>query len=110
MQDVIEQLAAEMQDVMHDLSPNQAACLSFVVDYFRVHRQYPTYEEIAQHMGVSRQHIGRHLSALERKGYIRRIPAMHSRNVRVTEEGIRKILAISPEALGQKNLFETQQP
>jgi repressor LexA len=58
------------------LTQSQAKCLQFIADYQDAHGGIaPSYDEIAQHMGiVSKSGVTRLIDALEDRGRIRRLP------------------------------------
>jgi len=108
MPESLARLLEEMQDVLPDLTPKQTDCLKFLVQYFLENQNYPTRDQIAARLGVSRAHVNRHVTALEKKKYLRRIQGAHSRNIRITEDGIRKLSRTDPAVFGQQALFTQQ--
>lgn len=93
-------------EVVPELSERQRVCLRFMVEFAMLRRQYPTYQEIATHMGVSRTQVGRYLTYLEKKHFIDRVGAEHKRNFRVTELGMRRLALDEVKPLSQRLLFE----
>ncbi len=60
---------------MEELTERQQRVLKFIQNHYRKHGYPPTIHEIASHLGVKWNHgIERHLEALEKKGYIKRVP------------------------------------
>jgi len=58
---------------MEDLSPRQREVLEFIRDYGQRNGYPPSFREISRHLGVSgNATVLSHLTALQRKGYIRR--------------------------------------
>ena len=73
---------------MHELTERQRDVLDFIVEFLRESGYPPTIREIADHFGMSSPFgIQRHLSELQRKGYLRR------------ESGARRALTLSPGVL-----------
>jgi DNA-binding MarR family transcriptional regulator len=63
------------------LTARQAQVLRFVISYFESHRFSPTIREIGGFMGIrSTNGVVDHLKALDKKGYIERMP-LKSRNI-----------------------------
>lgn len=60
---------------MEELTPRQNEVLQFLEGYLAQHGYPPTVRDIAAHLRVSGTlGVSKHLTALERKGYIRRAP------------------------------------
>ncbi len=59
---------------MSELTPRQQQVYQFVCDYLDSHGYAPTLQEIAAYLGIN-GNLGvlRHLEALEKKGYLRRV-------------------------------------
>lgn len=57
---------------MEGLAPRQRDVYDFITRYHDQSGYPPTYQEIADEIGVSKTAVTVHLRALERKGYIRR--------------------------------------
>lgn len=69
---------------MHALTDRQKSVYDFIASYQQQHGYAPTMQEIAQHLKVNGNlGIIRHLTALEKKGYITRTPGS-SRSIRLT--------------------------
>lgn len=74
-----------MTGVSQQLTRRQAEILDFIRARLARERSCPSVREIAAHFGIaSPKGVSDHLSALERKGYLRRVPGL-SRNIRLTE-------------------------
>jgi repressor LexA len=59
------------------LTPRQYECWRFLASYARAHGYSPSFEEIAEAMGLaSKSNVHRLLQALEQRGFIRRIPGL----------------------------------
>lgn len=54
----------------------QKALLSFIIQCVQRHGYQPSQAEMARHLGVSKTMVVSHLSALQRKGFIRLNPGM----------------------------------
>ncbi len=68
-----------------DLSPKQKEVFNFIKGYFAKHDQSPNFLEIANAIKVkAKSTVDHHLSALEKKGYIRRITGAF-RNIVINE-------------------------
>lgn len=60
---------------MHGLTDRQYEILSFIRSYIIVNDYPPTIVEIGEHFGIiSKNGVVNHLSAIEKKGYIKRTP------------------------------------
>lgn len=60
------------------LSPRQRDALTAMVRHQREHGSYPSYRELMAELGLkSSNHIHELTKALERKGWIRRMPRKH---------------------------------
>jgi len=55
-----------------NLTPRQLEIVRFIRDYVAEHDYAPTYQEIADHLGVSRPTVFEHIEALQAKGALRR--------------------------------------
>ncbi|MFZ0390744.1 MAG: transcriptional repressor LexA [Calditrichia bacterium] len=72
-----------MEDAMKGLTARQQQVLQFIADYMGRHGYAPSYQEIADAFSIaSKQGVVRHLTALERKGYITR-SGMLARSIRI---------------------------
>ncbi|WP_412506197.1 LexA family protein [Roseovarius sp. SYSU LYC5161] len=59
------------------LTPRQHECWRFLASYTRAHGYSPSFEEIAEAMGLaSKSNVHRLLQALEQRGFIRRMPGL----------------------------------
>ncbi|MDD2851020.1 MAG: transcriptional repressor LexA [Desulfuromonadaceae bacterium] len=69
---------------MQQLTERQKSVHSFIAEFQREHGYSPTMQEIARHLSIS-GNLGviRHLTALEKKGYLTRTPGS-SRSIRLT--------------------------
>lgn len=57
------------------LTAKQHKILTFVIDYLSKHNFSPSYHEIREEVGlVSKSSVHRHVSALEERGFIKRLP------------------------------------
>ncbi len=56
------------------LTPKQLRVLTFIRDYSRTHGYAPTMQELADEFGVSKVTVFEHIEALEKKGYLQRLP------------------------------------
>ncbi len=59
---------------MEMLTKRQREILKFIEDYIRIHGVAPSIRDIATKFGIQVRAVSDHLKALERKGYIRKIP------------------------------------
>ncbi len=67
------------------LTPKQLRLLTYVRDYTNARGYAPTMQELADEFGVSKVTVFEHISALQRKGFLRR--ARHkARSLRLSEE------------------------
>ncbi len=57
-----------------NLTPRQLEIVRFIRDYVAEHDYAPTYQEIADHLGVSRPTVFEHIEALQAKGALSREP------------------------------------
>ena len=57
---------------MRGLTEQQRHVLNFVRSYLEQHRYPPALTEIASFLGLSKSTVFTHVSALERKGYLKR--------------------------------------
>jgi repressor LexA len=74
----------EVSAMSETLTERQAAVLSFIQSFVRLHGYPPTFREIARHFGyASTNAVTGHLQALERKGLLSR-EARRSRTLSVT--------------------------
>ena len=48
----------------------QRDVLDFILSHIAEHQRPPTWREIGDHMGITKNGVGDHLKALRRKGYI----------------------------------------
>lgn len=53
------------------LSPNQQACLTFIVNYIHTNACAPTYREIGEAMKISLSYAQRLVEVLTAKGYVK---------------------------------------
>jgi repressor LexA len=67
------------------LTPKQLAILTYLRDYEREHGYSPTLQEVADHFHVTKVTIFEHVSVLERKGYLERLPHK-ARSVKLTDQ------------------------
>lgn len=78
---------------MTELTPHQRAIWTFIRTYQQEHSRPPTVREIAEATGASSTNgIAEVITALEKKGWVRRITAGH---VKATA---RNVLAVRPDA------------
>ncbi len=70
---------------MVDLTERRRKVLEFIRQYLEIHGYPPSIREIASHLGVSGTlGVVKHLKALERAGYVRRVPGT-SRGLSLTD-------------------------
>jgi repressor LexA len=73
------------RETMGGLTPRQRKVLEFIREYLEIHGYPPSIREIASHLGVSGTlGVVKHLKALERAGYLRRMPGS-SRGLSLTD-------------------------
>jgi len=68
-----------------NLTPRQLEIVRFIRDYIAERDYAPTYQEIADHLGVSRPTVFEHIEALQSKGALTREPT-RSRAIILAEE------------------------
>lgn len=69
---------------MKDLTLKQQEILGYIIHHMRMNQNWPSFREIEQHFGFrSTNAVMGHLKALERKGFITRIPGQ-ARSFRIT--------------------------
>lgn len=92
---------------MSALTVAQRECLSFIIAHDASHGCIPTYQEIGEGIGLkSKSGIHRLITALEERGFIRRLPA-HARSIEILfdengaprSEATVRLLAIENAAL-----------
>lgn len=74
---------------MKKLTEKQSAILEFVRAFQKRAGYPPTYDEMSSHFNVFRNCIEDHIKAIEKKGYIKRIPNI-SRGLVVVSRGNRR--------------------
>ncbi len=74
---------------MEELTPRQEEILDFIKDFYRENGMPPTVREISDHYGISSSSMFDHLSALQKKGYLKRA-SRKSRSLEFTE-GFQKV-------------------
>ncbi len=57
---------------MEDLTPRQAEVLEFIREFYREQGMPPTVRELGDHFGIASSSMFDHLSALQRKGFLKR--------------------------------------
>jgi repressor LexA len=83
------------ETAIHDLTPRQRKVLEFIREYLEIHRYPPSIREIASRLGVSGTlGVVKHLKALERAGYIRRVPGS-SRGISLTDSALSPSIPIA---------------
>lgn len=65
-------------------TPKQLQIMNFLRDYRRTHGTSPTLEEIGEQMGVHRVTVHQHVTSLEKKGAIRKLP-QRSRSIEILD-------------------------
>jgi repressor LexA len=65
-------------------TPKQLQIMNFIRDYRRRNRTSPTLEEIGQSLGVHRVTVHQHVTALVKKGAIRKLP-QRSRSIEILD-------------------------
>lgn len=80
------------------MTPQAAAFLRFLRDWYRTHDHGPSFQQAADALGLaSRSSIARYLGVLEPLGYVERAPGRH-REVRLTAKGLAAIAEPAPPA------------
>ena len=65
-----------MSQVKIPMTKKQNSIYNFIMTYKNIHDECPTYQEIADHFGIkSRSTIHVHIDKMEKRGWIKRIPA-----------------------------------
>jgi len=77
--------SARRKGVPMNLTPRQLEIVRFIRDYIAERDYAPTYQEIADHLGVSRPTVFEHIEALQSKGALTREPT-RSRAIILAEE------------------------
>lgn len=70
------------------LSPVQRETLFYIVEFFKRNQTQPSYRELCEHFGVTKQAICDRLTGLNRKGYVEIVP-LKARSTRITEKGFK---------------------
>jgi len=91
--------------VLPELTEKQEAVLVYVKDFYLDHRHFPTLREMAGNFEVSPNAIAQQIHALDRKGYVKRIPG-GKRNLRLTQLGIEKLSMIGQTVGAQMSLLD----
>jgi DNA-binding MarR family transcriptional regulator len=103
------EIGLEPPEALPEIGERQLTCLRFLVEYGMLNSRYPTYTEIAAHMGVSRAQAGRYLEVLEKKGFVMRDASVHVRNIRVTHAGMQRLAKESKVPASQQRLFSNDE-
>jgi DNA-binding MarR family transcriptional regulator len=73
------------------LTDRQMSLLQFLHSYFQDHRYMPTRREIASFLELKSDNATPYLSALEKKGYLKRSGERVRRNLELTETAYEKL-------------------
>lgn len=87
------------------ITSRQAECLEFIHSYLSARRDYPTQREVASAMDIRQSSAADVLDALEKKGYLSRLPGAR-RNIRLTMAAIEKLQLLKGRQPDQLPLFE----
>lgn len=75
---------ATLQETLVNYTPKQLQIMTYIRDYRRRNRTSPTLEEIGQSLGVHRVTVHQHVTALVKKGAIRKLP-QRSRSIELLD-------------------------
>lgn len=78
------------------LTPRQLDLVRFVADYRRRRGLSPTFQEIADHLGISKVTVFEHVRALEKRRVVRTEKFL-SRSIEITDRTVQQLVAVAAE-------------